>query len=54
MLDVGEVSTITGLGRATIFRLLAAGKLAGIRVGKRRGVRPEALIALLDAAEVGV
>jgi excisionase family DNA binding protein len=52
LLSIPEVATITGLGRATIFRLIAAGSLASVRIGKRRCVRPEAVAALIELGEV--
>lgn len=54
LLSVSEVSALTGLGRATIFRLMAAGSLASVRVGKRRGIWPSALEDMLRQGEEGV
>lgn len=53
LLSVAEVAAITGLGRATIWRLLTSGALPSVKIGKRRCVRPAAVEALIELAESG-
>lgn len=54
LLSVAEVAAITGLGRATIWRLLSSGALPSVKIGKRRCVKPAAVEALIELAESGV
>jgi excisionase family DNA binding protein len=56
-LSIKEAARACNLSRATAYRLIAAGRLATIKIGSRRLVRPEALDALLakgDAAKCEV
>ena len=45
--SIDDVVSATGLSRATINRLLTSGELIGVKVGRRRMIRPlyEALVA---------
>ena len=45
--SIVETARVCGLSRATLYRLIASGRLATINVGARRFVRPEAIDALL-------
>lgn len=45
--SVRDASYVSGLSRATLYLLMQKGKLASIRVGGRRLIRHEALVALL-------
>jgi excisionase family DNA binding protein len=45
--SVREVAALTGLGRSTIYVLLGEKKLLSLRVGGRRLIPHEALVALL-------
>jgi excisionase family DNA binding protein len=47
-LSIRETAQACGLSRATIYRLIEQQKLATLKVGSRRLVRPEAIDALLD------
>ena len=53
LLSVAEVAGASGLSRATIFRLIAAGTLPSVKIGKRRCVRPEALLSFIEQSEEG-
>ena len=46
-LSIEETAKTCGLSRATLYRLIADGKLATLKIGARRLVRPEAIDALL-------
>jgi excisionase family DNA binding protein len=46
-LSIEETARTCGLSRATIYRLIEKKKLATLKIGARRLVRPEALDALL-------
>jgi excisionase family DNA binding protein len=46
-LSIREAAQACGLSRATIYRLIEQKKLATLKVGSRRLVRPEAIDALL-------
>jgi excisionase family DNA binding protein len=50
-LSIREAAQSCGLSRATIYRLIAHGKLVTLKIGSRRLVRPEAVEALLKAGE---
>jgi excisionase family DNA binding protein len=50
-LSVLETARSTGLSRSSIFRAIADGRLKTLKVGSRRLIRPEAIEALLKAAE---
>jgi len=50
-LSIREAAQSCGLSRATIYRLIADGKLVTLKIGSRRLVRPEAIEALLKAGE---
>lgn len=45
--SVREVAALTGLGRSTIYVLLGQKKLTSLRVGGRRLIPHDALVALL-------
>jgi excisionase family DNA binding protein len=47
---VSEACQMTGLGKTKIFELLAAKKITGTLVGKRRLIHVESLRRLLGAA----
>ena len=48
MLSVNEAARVLGVERSTLYRLLRAGELQAVRVGKRRKFRPEDLDAYLE------
>lgn len=50
-LSIREAARTCGLSRATIYRLIAAKKLATLKIGSRRLVTPGALDALLSGSE---
>jgi excisionase family DNA binding protein len=41
VLSVDEAARVLGIERATLYRLLRAGELESVRVGKRQKFRPE-------------
>jgi excisionase family DNA binding protein len=47
-LSIRETAQACGLSRSTIYRLIEQKKLATLKLGSRRLVRPEAIDALLD------
>jgi excisionase family DNA binding protein len=47
-LSIQETARTCGLSRATIYRLIEQKKLATLKIGSRRLVRPEAIDALLS------
>jgi excisionase family DNA binding protein len=47
-LSIQETAQACGLSRATIYRLIGQKKLATLKVGSRRLVRPEAIDVLLN------
>jgi excisionase family DNA binding protein len=47
-LSIRETAEMCGLSRATLYRLIADGRLATLKIGARRLVRPEAIEALLN------
>ena len=47
-LSIKEAPETCGLSRATIYRLIEQKKLATLKIGARRLVRPEAIDALLQ------
>jgi excisionase family DNA binding protein len=48
-----EAAEAIGVGRTTIYELLAGGKIASIRVGRRRVVPVRSIEAFLDAPASG-
>jgi excisionase family DNA binding protein len=48
VLSVNEAARVLGIERATLYRLLRAGELESVRVGKRQKFRPEDLDAYLE------
>jgi excisionase family DNA binding protein len=48
-LSVREAAETCGLSRATVYRLIEQKRLATVKVGARRLVRPEAIEELLEA-----
>ena len=48
VLGVNEAARVLGIERATLYRLLRAGGLESVRVGKRQTFRPEDLDAYLE------
>lgn len=48
-----EVVSLTGLSRIVIYRLIAAGELKSIKIGKRRLIRDADLRAFIDAQPTG-
>jgi len=51
-LSVREAARTCGISRATLYRLIEQKKLATLKIGARRLVRPEAIEALLDEGAV--
>jgi excisionase family DNA binding protein len=51
-LSIAETAQVTGLSRASIYRLITAGKLKTVKVLGRRIVRPEAIEELLNTGAV--
>lgn len=51
VLSIKEAARACGLSRAMVYRLIDQKKLATLKIGSRRLVRPEAIEALLDAGE---
>jgi hypothetical protein len=51
MLSVKDVVAVTGLSRATVYRLMHRADFPTVKIGFRKGVRPEALEAFLIAHE---
>ncbi len=49
-LGVEEAASALGVGRSTVFRLLAAGALDSVHLGRRRWVTAASVDALLAAA----
>lgn len=47
---VNEALEATGLGRTTLYRLIAEGKLKAIKVGERTLIPAESLRSLIDNA----
>jgi excisionase family DNA binding protein len=47
---VNEFCSVVGLGRTTVYALIAEGKLATIKIGNRRLIPHEAAVALLEEA----
>jgi excisionase family DNA binding protein len=48
VLSVNQAAEVLGVERATVYRLLRAGELESVRVGKRQKFRPEDLDAYLE------
>jgi len=48
VLSINEAARVLGIERATVYRLLRAGELESVRVGKRQKFRPEDLDAYLE------
>ena len=48
VLSVNEAARVLGIERATLYRLLRAGELESVRVGKRQKFRPEDLEEYLE------
>jgi excisionase family DNA binding protein len=48
VLSVNEAARVLGIERATLYRLLRAGELESVRVGKRQKFRPEDIEAYLE------
>lgn len=51
LINVAEAELITGLSRATLYRLMVAGTLPSVKIGKRRCIRPEALLKIIEDNE---
>ena len=49
--SVAEAATLSGLSRATIYRLIRSGTLRSVKLGGRRIVKRQFLEELFDAAE---
>lgn len=45
-----DAATVTGLGRTTIYEMLASGELRSVKVGRRRLIPASALRALVGEA----
>jgi excisionase family DNA binding protein len=52
-LSIKEAAEACGLSRATIYRLIADGKLSTLKIGARRLVPVGAIDALLSPGEAG-
>jgi excisionase family DNA binding protein len=50
-LSIEEITKATGLGRSSIYKEIAAGRLKTYKVGRRRLASPEALKQWAQAAE---
>lgn len=50
---VDEFCAAAGLGKTTVYSLIAEGKLASIKIGKRRLIPREAARALIEEASNG-
>lgn len=48
--SIPEAARLTGLSRATIYNMFADGRLASLKIGKRRLVERAALDRLFDAS----
>jgi excisionase family DNA binding protein len=48
VLTVNQAASVLGIGRVTVYRLLRAGDLDAVRVGKRLRFRPEDLEEYLE------
>ena len=48
-LSVDDAAASLGIGRAHLYVLMGDGRLAYVKLGRRRLVRPAALTAMLDA-----
>lgn len=46
-LSIPEAAKVCGLSRATLYRLIQEKRLATVKIGSRRLVRPQAIDALL-------
>ena len=45
--SIGETAELCGVSRATLYRLLAQGKIRSIKIGTRRLIRDDQINALL-------
>lgn len=52
ILSVEESAGVTGISRAYLYRLIATGELASLKVGRRRCIRPSAIEDYLDRISV--
>ena len=50
---VDDACTITGLGRTSIYELIAEGKLKSVAIGRRRLVGYSSIEALLEPEQAG-
>jgi DNA binding domain, excisionase family len=48
--SIKEATELTGLGKTTLYSLLADHKITGIRIGTKRLIHVESLRRLLEAA----
>ncbi len=48
-LRIKEAAAVSGLSRSTIYKLLSSNKLRAVKVGGRRLILRESLLALLQA-----
>ena len=49
--SVKDASELTGLGKTTLYALLAEGKITSIRIGSKRLIHVESLHRLLDPSQ---
>jgi excisionase family DNA binding protein len=49
LLTVEEAAAAIGVGRTTMFELIASGAVEAVRVGRLRRIRPDALRAYVDS-----
>jgi excisionase family DNA binding protein len=50
--SVEDAAPILGVGRTTIFELIASGRLESVKIGRRRIIPADALQRLLDELRV--
>ena len=50
-LSIPEAAKVSGLSRATLYRLIQEKRLETVKIGSRRLVRPQAIDALLREGE---
>jgi excisionase family DNA binding protein len=48
--SVKEAAELTGLGKTTLYALLAQGRITGIRIGTKRLIHVDSLRRLVEAA----
>lgn len=46
--SIADAAKAVGLGRTTLYALIGEGRLQSLKIGNRRLIRKEALLALID------